>query len=204
MIEIKAKNFQPIKPDLIYIKADKNKNHTKTLQGGTEIWIDPLFNRHSTELVTQDGEVVYISSKITGEYPLDIKVGDKVYTHHFLCDPENEVEVNGELLYQIAYRSIYCVIDNGEIRMIQDYNLIEPIVEDEAEFTTPAGILTKSTPDVVKLIGIARHVCPELAEQGVEPGDKVVYRSVADYEMHIEGKTYYKMETRDIQAVIKQ
>jgi len=202
MLEINESDFKPIR-DFVFIEADAERGRKKKLEDGTEIFIDTDFNPHSTENATQDGIVRYIPTKLESGKRMELSPGDHVYTHHFLCDEENKIMVNGKLLYMLRYESIYCKVVPTGIQMLENWNLVEPIEEDESNYKTASGIYIKSSPDVVKQNGTMRCPSPKIEECGVNEGDRVIFTKVADYPIKIEGQTLYRMEDRDILAVVQ-
>lgn len=202
MIEINEPNFRANR--MCYIQADKEKNKEQELgDTGIKLFIDAeAGNRqHHKETVTQDGIVMYPAAKCDSGLDIQIKKGDHVYTHHFLCDDENAVMINGVLCYEISYDAIYCVIEGANIRMLNKWSFAEPIEEDESNYKTESGIYTKSTVDNV--LQKARMVYPseEMKRCGVKKGDIVIYYRVGGYEMIVEGETYYRLEDRHIEII---
>ena len=200
MLSIDSKNFAPIR-DYVFIRADKDKAKNKTLAGGINIVIDTRFNPHHAGNVTQDGIVEYVPAKLSNKQKIEIKKGDKVFCHHFLCDEENQVEANGEILYHIIYESIFCKIVEEKIEMLGEHCLVEPTNEEKKSslIITPDSAIKES-----KNIGILRHMNKKLAEQGAKKGDTVAFTANSDYDIEVEGKKYYCMKDKDIIAVLEK
>ena len=82
---------KPIR-DVVFIQADPEKNATRKLTEDVEIVIDTAFHPHATEYVTQEGTVINPPTKLSNKQPVELKAGDYVYTHHFLCDEDQSLE----------------------------------------------------------------------------------------------------------------
>lgn len=177
----------------VLISANAEKNHVKRV-GGKDVWIDAIFNPRSAENVTQDGVIHACHEE------QDVKNGDHVYGHHFMCDEDNKIRVGVEDLYSFPYTELYCVVEEDGIRMLDGWNLIEPIEEAEENYKTESGIYTKSTVDIIRLTGVARWLSPKSRGYGVKSGDTVYFTRIADYEMIVEGKTYYRVRDVDLLA----
>ena len=186
---------KPIK-DVVFIEADPEKNAIKTLAPGVDILIDTAFEPHATETVTQDGTVLQPPSRLRGGGNVDLKAGDKVYTHHFLCDEDQALELEGKKFYQLAYQMCYCRIREGKMKMLGDWNFIEPI-EDKKK-TTESGIIYNFTPDKEPQVGVAKHINEDMRELGVKEGDLVYFTINSDYEILVEGEKFWRMRNVDI------
>ena len=198
MLQIESPNFRP-RADYIFIQADKDKaKHYK--KGALDIIIDTRFNPHARLNVCQDGIVKYLPLKLTNKGNVEANVGDRVFCHHFLCDDENRVDVNGEVIYHILYECVYFKIIEGQIIMLNDFNLVESMEEKEK-----SSIII--TPDLAKKksnnTGVIRHVNKELAELGVKSGDTVVFTKNSDYDIDVDGTMYYCMRNKDIVAIVE-
>lgn len=191
---------EPIK-DKVFIQANPTKNSVKKFDSGLEIHIDTAFEPHATEHVTQEGYVIAAPKKLSSGKPIEIKRGDYVYTHHFLCDEDQKVELDGEKFYQLIYEYIHCKVENGKITMVGDWNLIEPW--EEPEEVSPGGIIlvNLNKPETPN-IGIARHITDYMREMGVKEGDKIYFTKNSDYEMIVEGETYWRMRDQDIIGIV--
>lgn len=201
--------------DVVIIKAEKNKKAKQTV-GGVEIEIVTKFNELDKDYVTQDGIVFGAPIALSSGQPIELKEGDKVYCHHFLCREENEVEIDGETYYKMGYNDVYCVVDeDGGIKPLGQWNLCDPMYEEVGDGEVvekddiTGGMFKKSAAGIilsteVKKDAIKAKVCyanSESKEMGLCEGDTILYRPDCDYEMVIEGKTYYRIRTKDIIGV---
>lgn len=198
MLKIESESFKPTK-DYVFIAADKDKaSHYKS--GALDIIIDTRFNPHARLNATQDGTLKYLPLKLTSKGKIEANIGDRVFAHHFLCNDENRVDVNGEILYHILYESVYFKITDGVITMLNDYNLVEAVVEKEK-----SSIII--TPDMAKKksnnTGVIKHVNKELSELGVKSGDTIIFTKNSDYDIDVDGTMFYCMKNRDIVAIVE-
>lgn len=167
----------------IFIATNPEQNQVKQL-GATSIWIDRAFNPHATELVTQEGVVKALPLRKTN---LDIAVGDKVYTHHFLTDDDQKVENH----YRILPTSLYCKIVDNEIVAIGEWNLCEPITETKK-------YLEHSVTHQNKFKAILSHASQKLKQH---EGKMIYFTTNSDYEIIVEGKKYFRIHDWDIIAI---
>lgn len=184
----------------VFIQADPMLNAGRTL-GDTKIVIDQEFEPHATEHVTQEGTVLSAPQKLDSKKSIDLKRGDYVYTHHFLCDADEREVINGVGFYKMMYEMIHCIVKDGKITMLNDWNFIDPYKEPE-EVTKSGIILVKLAKDKDPKIGIARHISDYMKDMGVKSGDKIYFTRDSDYEMIVEGKIYWRMRDRDIIGIV--
>jgi co-chaperonin GroES (HSP10) len=197
---IRGGNIIP-RNDIVYIETDKNKNETI---GNTGILRDISYNPLAKGNVVQDGKVVSVCSKAKDSYyykPLEIEIypGDHVYTHHFLTDKAFEREFNGRSYYEIRYEDIYCKVVNDEIQMLNEWNFVTPIQNDIRK-TSDGIILEVSAKNEVRT-GLMQHPC-----KGMElyPGDRCLFKRGREYEIDVEGHTYYRINKKDILYNLEQ
>lgn len=170
---------------------------------GTEIIIDLGFNPY--RYAVQVGEVAACPMKIDRDfiYDVEIRPNDIVYFHHFCVSKENAQVVNGEILYAVKYRDIYCVIRDGEIIPMQDYVFLSSVLEDESKCKTKSGFWLKSEPEPIPLVGKVEATCKKAMEQGINVGDVVRFLKNSDYEITVEGKKYFRMKSSRIIALME-
>jgi co-chaperonin GroES (HSP10) len=93
---------------------------------------------------------------------------------------------------------LFCEIIDGEIHMLNDYVLVEPILEPEENYMRN-GIMIKPNAENLSNEGILRHVPDHGTICGVKPGDKVFFTNNSNYELEVEGTKYYCMKLhRDV------
>lgn len=193
--------IKPLK-DLFLVSANESQNE-KTESG---IFIDTTWDKYRHAV--QDGIVESVPLTITPKFrgDVDIKVGDKVYFHHFVVQQDNYILHNGKKLFKADYYNMYCKIENGEPVMLEDWILAEPVFEKEEDIQKKIGSLvlyTKATPDKKKKIATVSYVSKTGEDQGLKNGDTIVYKDSADYDMKIEGKEYYRIKLANVAAIIR-
>lgn len=190
----------------VYVKVNREAKHQVEING-TVFKKDVEYNEFDIEHRTQHGEVVSVPLVATNSYikgdnriPIDIKVGDIVYSHHFITHDDNEREINGEKVYEIRYEECYCRERKGKITMLNEWNLVEPIDEDESNLRMGKYIL-KENKEKESDLGILIHLSSRMKEIGVNSGEKVLFKHHRDYPIIVNNKLYYRVNTRDIVAV---
>lgn len=123
---------------------------------------------------------------------IDLKVGEKVYFHPSVTEPENLLEKNEEYeLYLATVDQLICGI--GEtIRPQGGFVLIEPSIDTQVE---SSGIVFRQEGEPVMLEGIVRHARPG---SGLVPGEEIYFLENADWSMRIEGVVYYALREDEI------
>lgn len=192
--------FQLLKNTFL-IRANDKLNSTTNIIGynNQPLIIDTDFQKyhHSTQI----GEIAYIPLSVSSEdylYDNKLSVGDKIVFHHFVCQPDNEVYVNGEKLFKCDYFFIWAKINNNKFEPLEDIIFVEPIVEQENEIKTKGGLLLKNFLGKVKNIGVVYAASKSASEKGLVAGDKVFFTNDADYDIKIFGKDFYRMRSRNI------
>ena len=94
-------------------------------------------------------------------------------------------------LFAVSPDLIYLIIRNGEFIATENYVFIEPIEEEQF-------LLGKVT---LENIGIAKYVNSELTNQGINVGDKIVFRKFANYLFEIFGQRLYMMRNNRVLAI---
>ena len=193
--------MRPIK-DYFFVKVEKKTEDTTSV-GDTELVIDTSFD--PLFLARQHGVVVETPGALPNGINFDIKKGDIVYCHHFLTQEENEVKFyEQELVYKIHWNDIYCRSRNGKLKMLHYWNFVEQRMEDEKDFKTESGLITKPYMEEVKLHGYIRHMSDWSKKQGLKEGDEVIFSENSEYDMDIMGKKLMRMRNFDILAKIEK
>ncbi len=181
--------------DRVFIKANK-EGRGEYKSKYIHLIIDTDFDETSTENAIQDG----IIKAIPRNSKLGMKVGDHVYTSHFLMEKEYQLTVDGEQVVALGETDVYCKVKDKKITMFGEWNLIEPIKDLDKE--TASGIIYELGKGNVALRGKLLHTNPKLEALGVKIGNIIAYTAVADYEILIEGKYYFRMLNEDVCAII--
>lgn len=184
-------NCESLKPlnNVIYIKAKYDKRHTIKV-GELELYVETKYQPHHEEHVCQDGIIAYSNTP-------GLNVGDHVYGHHFMCDEDNEVEVNGEILYRFEAELIYAVEKDGNIFMTKDWNFLS-IIEEPEKKTDSGIIIGKARRNTRK--AIAKYLSEETKSYGVKEGDEVYFVRNSDYVMYVGDQKYYRVKNNSIIA----
>jgi co-chaperonin GroES (HSP10) len=180
--------------DVVYIETDKNKHAVSDSGILKDISYDPLRRGN----VVQDGVVLSVCDKAKNSYyytPLEIEIepGDHVYTHHFLTDKAFEREFGGKTYFEIKYEDIYCKVVDRDIHMLNDWNFVTPI---EREINrTESGIFLELGSKSEMCVGLMQHPNKDM---NMYPGDRCLFKKSREYEIDVEGHTYYRINNRDI------
>ena len=179
--------------DIVYVEADKYKHEVDENGIVKDISYDPLKRGN----ITQDGIVLSSCLKakhsmFDKELKVEIGPGDHVYTHHFLTDEAYEREFNGKKYYEILYENIYCKVVDGQIEMLNDWNFVTAISKGLEQ--TESGIILETTEKPVTRTAIMQH--PNQVD--AYPGDTVLFKTKREYEIDVEGHTYYRILKDDI------
>ena len=121
---------------------------------------------------------------------IDAQVGDKVYFHPMVTEPEKFWSIwNDSKLYIAEVHELVCIVRHGQIIPQGGYVLVEPIIK-SSEIN---GLMVDSAPKDEDLKGIVRHSTGVL-----QPGEEVLFQENANWEFMVEGKRYYAMLEEDI------
>lgn len=120
---------------------------------------------------------------------VDVEVGEVVYFHPNVTEPENlHQELETETIYRALPDALICV----GTRMQAGWVLVEPI---EDEVVTDTGLVTSIEPVKKLLQGIVRHI---RLREDLKPGDHVYFQEDSNWEYEVEGVTYYAMKEENI------
>jgi len=178
------------------------KTSDKMMVNGVEMYMDDSFNEDT--LTNQDAVIAATPRKLTGffkDFNLDIKIGDKVYVHHFATRKEHKLEVEGVKLTQLAYHQLYCKVVDGKISMIGDHILVEPMMESDEDCMS--GLLWLRDPERISKLGILRYLNKFTKELGYKEGDVIAFPDYGEYKLNVEGVEYFRMRNEDIRGKYK-
>jgi co-chaperonin GroES (HSP10) len=131
-------------------------------------------------------------------YNTEVKEGDEVVVNHNVfrityndkgIPLESSFYIKDNLFY-VEPELVYMAIRNGEKIAVNDNVFVEPTKEVHAVF----GEREKQH------VGILRYGNKVLEAQGINEGDRVVFRKGCEYEFNIDGEKLYKMFTKRILA----
>ena len=123
--------MRPVK-DYYFVKVEKTQEDT-IIVNGKELFMDTSYDelKHSR----QYGTVVALPHSLPKDVNLDVKVGDKIYCHHFLTNEENRVKFHeDEKVFSIHWSYVYAIVRKGRIKMLHHWNFVKQKVEDESNY----------------------------------------------------------------------
>lgn len=189
----------------VYVEVDKEANHTLNVDG-LVLEKDTRYDEFSIYNRTQYGKVIAVPLVATNSYlkgdrsiPIELEVGDIVYSHHFITHEDNERIINGKKVYEIRYEDCYCKEKDGELVSLNEWNLITPIDEDESKLKYGEFYL-KEDLDKETDLGVVKLSSKRLKISGVNDSDTVLFKHKRNYPIIVQGKLYYRVNTRDIVA----
>jgi len=187
--------------DKFLVKLEKLVEDTVKVNG-VEMYLDSSYD--PMRFARQYGEVVIAPERLTSKY-MDVKVGDRIYFHHFVADKKNQMveDEDGNYILQVDAGQIYCAVRDEEIIMQNFWCLVEQKTESENNYKTNSGIFLKSTMETEDLRGYLRHANQEILDYGAKINDEVIFSENSEYNMNVEGKELLRMRNIDILAVIE-
>ncbi len=192
--------MRPIR-DYYFIKVEKIHEDT-IIVNGKELFMDTSFDE--LKHARQYGTVVALPVGLPKGLKLDVKVGDKVYCHHFLTSEENRVKFHDdEKVFSIHWTYMYARVRKGKLKMLHQWNFVKQKVEDESNYISDSGIYLKPEAEDVELHGYVEYMNDDLKKLGVKKGDDVVFSENSEYDMIIEGEKLLRMRNFDILAKVE-
>lgn len=99
--------------------------------------------------------------------------------------------------------------ETGEVRLLSDWVFIVPENKEEEEETeimvgNQVIYLTPKKEEPAEKYGRIKWTSPQLEELGLEPGDKVLIRKNADYEMEVDGEKLWRTFIKSIHGKIQE
>ncbi len=162
----------------------------------TKIYLDKV-ERDDYREVEVAGKVIRVPNKFKGmeiqsqmavvkfpTYGSELNVGDIVYCHHFLNDESAKKKINDEYCYEMDLTEIFCRVKDGDIEMLGEWLLVEPIVK--------KGVIINQK---MVNVGIMRYGYEDFI------GEKVAFEKDSDYELEVEGKKYYRIRKSELLGV---
>ncbi len=195
---------------------------------GEEMYLDTKFDEFKHR--TMEGDVVALPAK----FDTNVKVGDTMYFHHHVVLGGNHMMMNEETVqleetkkrgqfidpdddvYVVNYGGnldpiscqayAYKCKDTGDIELISDWIFITPEPEEEQEDSLTSDIIElipKANPPKERK-GYIKWSSPKLRELELEPGDKVLIRKNATYEMEVNGEKLWRTYLQSIHGKIEE
>lgn len=97
----------------------------------------------------------------------------------------------------------------GEVRLLSDWIFLVPeeqeeVEEEEIKIGNQIIYLLPKKEEPEEKFGYVKWSSPKLEELGLEPGDKVLIRKNADYEMEVDGERLYRTFLKSIYGKVKE
>ena len=117
--------MQPLS-NRIWIEVETTHNN-KVMFDDTEIYLDTSYENEFH--ARQHGTVYAISKSMK-----DIKVGDKIYFHHFVIRDGNKVNfVKDKLVFRTTRPFVYAIVRNKKLKMLDNWVFVEQVKENEED-----------------------------------------------------------------------
>lgn len=190
--------------DVFFIDADPDINKELRITGsdGNYLYVDIDFDPYS--YATRVGIVTHVPEIIDDEYLNDnpIVVGDAVMFHHFVCQDENEVIVDGKQYFKAHYGQIYAKIVQDGIEPLERLMYVEPIIDSEADLFN-GQYQIKNNKDVKEGHGTVLFLSKQNEKEGLKIGDIVYYTLYAAYKTDVFNTELFRMRQRNIRLIIR-
>lgn len=182
---------------LIRVHSDRNSDIGIVGSNGNKIIIDVDYNKYKHSV--QTGIIHACPIRVTDQYLYDtpVEVGDTVFFHHFVCQPDHKI---GDNIYRAEYFHLYAKIENDKVMPIEDVIFVLPIKEDE-ENMYAGNIRIKAFQENLKQTGIVFASSKKAQAAGIFAGDKIYYTKSAEYPMRVVDHDLYRMRIRNVMAV---
>ena len=187
--------------DKFLVKLEKLVEDTVKVNG-VEMYLDSSYD--PMRFARQYGEVVIAPERLSSKY-MDVKVGDRIYFHHFVADKKNQMveDEEGNYILQVDAGQIYCAVRDNKIIMQNFWCFVEQKTELEDNYKTSSGIFLKSTMEIEEQRGYLKYANQEILDYGAKINDEVIFSENSEYNMNIEGQELLRMRNIDILAVIE-
>jgi co-chaperonin GroES (HSP10) len=187
--------------DKFLVKLEKLVEDTVKVNG-VEMYLDSSYD--PMRFARQYGEVVIAPERLSSKY-MDVKVGDRIYFHHFVADKKNQMveDEDGNYILQVDAGQIYCAVRDNKIIMQNFWCFVEQKTELEDNYKTSSGIFLKSTMEIEEQRGYLKYANQEILDYGAKINDEVIFSENSEYNMNIEGQELLRMRNIDILAVIE-
>ncbi len=191
--------------DLFVVELEKQVNDKIVTDAGLELFVDSKWNEFEHRVT--EGPVIASPMR----HDTGVREGDTLYFHHLVVLNEGQVLTGHDKHYLVRYDPVntvnnqaiaYKCQDTGSIQPLAGWTLLEPV--EEAEPGDQSDLI-----EVVKLVESPVRTarvpfdCSATEELGIEKGDVVGLKKNRDYEIKIEGKTYFRVRAEDILYVEK-
>ena len=186
--------------DLFVVELEKQINDTIVTDGGLELFVDNKFNEFQHRVT--EGPVVASPLR----HDTGVKEGDTLYFHHLVVMNEGQVLTGHEKHYLVRYDPVntvnnqaiaYKCQESGEVQPLAGWTLLEPVGEPEPGEQSDLIEVVKLVDSPVRTARVPFD-CDATKELGIKKGDVVGLKKNRDYEIKIDGKTYFRVRAEDI------
>lgn len=185
--------------DRVFLALEKETEDTVTFENGLEIFIDTAFDR--ARHARQYGYVVSVSDTVHlyKEYEdgVDLRVGDKVWFHHFAIEKSNVFNVGDKTHYTLPYSMLFLLERDGQYIPLNEFVFVRPCeaVKEVSGLVNPlVGDLSKRKAEVVYVNERSKQ------ELGIDVGSVVHLSGRGNYDMKINGEVLYRLRHRQLIA----
>jgi hypothetical protein len=186
-----------VKPlDVFIVHIPKRINDTIEI-GGVQMYVDTRFNEF--EYRVNEGEVVGVPMK----YDTGVSVGDTLYFHHHVVMNDGQPLTGYEDTYVVRYDNEYTVNSQaiafkdeyGQIFSLSGWTVLSPV---EPEKIKSEQVLTVDLEEDQYVRGQIAYPFAGMTDLGLAVGDVVGFPPNRDYELKIEGDTYFRVRKEDL------
>lgn len=152
-----------------------------------------------------------VGKVITAPKGAIVEEGDFLLFHHNICrsswglkgKKRPSVFSMSEDTFFIPATEVYMYMkkDTDKWIALNPYVLVEPIPAETTTLANGLQIEEENYRGMKPLVGIMAYPNQDLLDYGVKEGDTVVFQQDSEHEYKIKGKTYYRMQSRDVLAV---
>lgn len=151
-----------------------------------------------------------VATVISAPKGVVLKKGDQVIVHHNIFRLKNGMKGQlvrsdfniGDKLYYVPLNEVFMYTRGEEDwKALEPFCFISPIEVKEEEDAFMVG-LKETHEGYEKEVGIVAYPSPNLIAQGATKGKKVLFRPDSEYKFKIGSAIYYKMQTRDVVAIV--
>lgn len=208
-------NFKP-RFDYVLVDPDPCRNFYRMYgPDGNAIDIE-VETSYSKEYNSTSGRLVALPSRVSDSKDWnkdlleDVELGDRLYFHFNCIEGAQSAgygieDETGYLYLMIHVSMIYCYVRHpGEIEMLSDHILVQPILEDEEKIKTSSGLFIKPRAENIAQMAIVTHYGTDNGKPSqIFAGDKILFEADCEYQIVIEGNTYYKQRHNEVMAIVK-
>lgn len=187
---MKSPHFFIVKP-----KGDTLYNNVKKTKSGEELIISSTFENHET--TNREAEVVSVPTRYKGP----ILPGDNIIVHHntfrkyYSMQGEERFSANRikDNIYRVDPDMVFAFKSSGEYwTPVDGYCFVKPI-DNTDEMNTRSE---------EQLHGELVYIGKDLMDDGLQRGDRIIFKPVSEYEFNIDGQKLYRVKTKSVCLIL--